>query len=67
MTGYDGRRKISILSGSVSRAGRSGSDAVTTSARCPAATHRRARFQVYRSTPPGVGRYWVEKKQITIV
>ena len=39
---------------------------VTTSARCPAARHRRARFQVYRSTPPGVGRYWVVKKQKVI-
>ncbi len=35
------------------RAGRPGRLLVTTSARCPAARHRRARFQVYRSTPPG--------------
>ena len=61
-----GKRQISMPSASVSRAGRPGRLLVTTSARCPAARHRRARFQVYRSTPPGVGRYWVVKKQKVI-
>ena len=66
ITGQAGKRQISMPSASVSRAGRPGRLLVTTSARCPAARHRRARFQVYRSTPPGVGRYWVVKKQKVI-
>ena len=61
ITGHTGRRTISMPSASVSRAGRPGRALVTTTARCPACTVRRARFQVYRSTPPTVGRYWAEK------